>query len=409
MNRFPLKVALRYLVSKKSHTAVSVISAISVCAVAVTALAMICVLSVFNGFSGIVNDKLSLIDPDIRIMAAKGKVVANADSMLAVVRSVEGVELATPTITENALAVYADNQVPVVLKGVTEDYDKLTDIASTVKGDGSFLLSADGRPLSVLSVGAAVALQAHPGFYRNLELYAPKRLGTVNVANPLSSFRFRSTFVSGVFEVGQAEYDTNLIFVPLDVARELYSYDKQATAIEIKMAAGYSESRLMSQLGERLGKDYVVENRLMQHSESLKMINVEKWITFLLLAFILIIASFNIISSLAILIIEKNESIATLRSLGADSHTITRIFVIQGWLISLSGALAGIVLGVILCLIQQHFGLIKMSADAHSLIIDTYPVIVEGTDVLSVLVAVAVVGFLTSLATAVAMRKYLRR
>ena len=147
----------------------------------------------------------------------------------------------------------------------------------------------------------------------------------------------------------------------------------------------------------------------MQHSESLKMINVEKWITFLLLAFILIIASFNIISSLAILIIEKNESIATLRSLGADSHTITRIFVIQGWLISLSGALAGIVLGVILCLIQQHFGLIKMSADAHSLIIDTYPVIVEGTDVLSVLVAVAVVGFLTSLATAVAMRKYLRR
>lgn len=408
MKALPLKIAVRYLIAKKSHTAVSIISIISVVAVAVTATAMVCVLSVFNGFSRIVNEKLSLLDPDIRITSVAGKVVANADSLLQVVRAVEGVEMAAVTITDNALAVYGGRQTAVTLKGVSDEYGSMTDIASTVKSDGRYLLEMNGSELAILSVGTAVTLQAHPSFYTPLDIYVPKRTGAVNIANPASAFRKSEFFVSGVFEVEQAEYDMNYIIVPLAAARRLYSYDTEATAIEVKLAAGHAESQVMRALSQALGRDYRVENRLMQHSHSLHMIEIEKWITFLLLGFILIIASFNIISTLAVLIIEKDESIRTLHFLGADNALISRVFVIQGWLISLSGALAGIIAGTVLCLLQQHFGLLKMSSEAGNLIVDVYPVELQPVDLLAVFGIVAIVGLLTSVATAFAMRRYLR-
>jgi len=408
MSKLPLRIALRYLTSKKSHTAVNVISAISVCAVAVTAMAMVCVLSVFNGFSNLVNGNLSRLDPELRVIAAHGKAIEKADSVISIIKSVKGIHTAIPTITDNALAVYGDKQLPVTLKGVTEEYGNLTEIASLVKPDGTYLLEMQGNPLAVVSVGTAVALEAHPGYYMPLEIYAPKRKGAVNPAIPMTAFRSGNTFISGVFEVEQTEYDMNYAIVPIELARKLFDYPTQATAIEIGLENGTDAATARDNLQKALGDSYTVQDRLMQHSNSLKMINVEKWITFLLLGFILIIASFNVISTLAILIIEKNQSIYTLRSMGADNKMITDIFLTEGWLISLTGAIAGIVLGVTLCLIQQYFGIIKMNSDSGTLLIDSYPVAVEFTDVAIVLAAVALVGFLTSAVTAVAMRKRLR-
>ena len=408
MSKLPLRIALRYLTSKKSHTAVNVISAISVCAVAVTAMAMVCVLSVFNGFSNLVNGNLSRLDPELRVIAAHGKAIEKADSVISIIKSVKGIHTAIPTITDNALAVYGDKQLPVTLKGVTEEYGNLTEIASLVKPDGTYLLEMQGNPLAVVSVGTAVALEAHPGYYMPLEIYAPKRKGAVNPAIPMTAFRSGNTFISGVFEVEQTEYDMNYAIVPIELARKLFDYPTQATAIEIGIESGTDAATARDNLQKALGDSYTVQDRLMQHSNSLKMINVEKWITFLLLGFILIIASFNVISTLAILIIEKNQSIYTLRSMGADNKMITDIFLTEGWLISLTGAIAGIVTGVVLCLIQQYFGIIKMNSDSGTLLIDSYPVAVEFTDVAIVLAAVALVGFLTSVVTAVAMRKRLR-
>ena len=407
MNLLPFRIALRYMISKKSHTAVSIISAISVCAVAVTAAAMICILSVFNGFSRLVDSKLSSLDPVLKVIPAKGKTIANADSLLQKIQNVGGVALAVPTITDKALSVYGDKQVPITLKGVTADYSKLNDIESLVKSDGQYVLSYQGAQFAVISVGAAVALEAHPGYYMQLELYAPKRRGAVNPANPMSAFRSDEAYISGVFEVQQAEYDNDLVIVPIEIARRLFDYPTEASAIEIALADNADEAGVADDISDAIGDGYIVQTRLMQHSNSLKMINMEKWVTFLLLGFILIIASFNIISTLAILIIEKDESIRTLRSMGADNGMISRIFIAEGWFISIMGAAAGIVVGVILCLLQQWFGLIKMNSDTQALIIDSYPVALEFTDILAVMAIVAVVGFITSLATATAMRRRL--
>lgn len=408
MNWLPLRIAWRYLISKKSHTAVSIISAISVCAVAITALAMVCVMSVFNGFSGLVNEKLSQLDPEIKVSAMHGASIVNRDSLLAVIRGVDGVDIAEPVIECQALAMYGDKQVPVVVKAVTDKYNTMTRIEDLVKEDGQYRLRLGEEYLSVISVGTAVSLGAHPGFVNKLEIYTPKRKGAVNPANPMSAFKRVEALVSGVFEVQQQEYDQNYIITSLELSEYLFDYQGEATAIEIAVAEGTSVGVAMNRIANAIGEKYVVENRLMQHKNSLKMINSEKWMTLLLLGFILVIASFNIISTLAIIITEKNNNISTLRALGAENKMISRIFVIEGWLISVVGAIAGVILGIILCLIQQYCGIIKMGDGAAELIIDTYPVIVEFTDILLILGIVAFVGLLTSQATALAMRRRLK-
>lgn len=413
MNLFPLKIALRYFRAKKGHTAVSIISAISVCAVAVTALAMICVMSVFNGFSGLVDSKMSLLEPELRVVAAKGAVIGNADSLASVARTVEGVKAAQPTITENALAIYGNRQIPITVKGVRGDYDSIVNVRPLIlpDGGGEFLLYDEklATDMAVMSIGAATSVEARPGYATPCYLYAPKRVGPVNVANPASAFRRIPVMVAGVFELKQPEYDQNYVLTSLEVARRLYDYTKEATAVEIALKPGAGESRVMSALSERLGDSYRVENRLMQHDQSLKLINVEKWISTLLLTLILVVASFNVFTTLAILIFEKRDSIATLHALGADNATVARIFVLEGWMVSLAGAVAGVVVGVILCLIQEHFGVIRLSADTSNLLIDTYPVAVSLTDTLIVFGIVSLVGFAASAATVRAMRSSLRK
>ncbi len=405
--KLAIKIAMRYLRSKKAHNAVNIISIISTCGVVVTTAALICVLSVFNGFKGLIMGRLAMLDPEIAISATQGKAMADADSVIAVAQSVKGVRQAVPVVEDNALAIFADYQMPVRLRGVPDGYDRINGIDS-VMVDGEFKLRDEVSRYGVIGVGPALKLHARPGLLRMVQLYAPQRQGSVNMANPMDAFRNDSVFVSGVFQMQQNGYDADLIYVPIDLARELFDYTSEATRIELSLDSTASEAAVMQQLEQCLGPAYMVQNRLMQQATAYRLVNVEKWVTFLLLAFIMIIATFNVISTLSLLIIEKDESIRTFRSLGATNKLITQIFVAEGWLIALVGAVSGVALGLALCLCQQQFGWLKMQGDESLMVVRAYPVQVEWTDVAVVFALVAAIGLLTSLVTSLTMRRRLR-
>ncbi len=404
----PLKIACRYLVSKKGHQAVNIISIVAVCGVVVATAALICVLSVFNGFRGLIMGRLAMLDPQIAVTATVGKAINDADSVIDVVTAVPSVERAVPVIEDQALAIYAQLQMPVRLKGVPDDYNTMNDMDSVIV-DGTWKLRDQVSRFAVAGAGPAVRLMVRPDFLGMVRLYAPQRKGRVNIANPMGAFRQDSLFVSGIFQLQQNSYDADLIYVPLDMARELFDYETEATQVEIKLAKGADEQQVMHGISAALGQSYQVKNRLMQQREAYRLVNIEKWMAFLLLAFILIIATFNVISTLSLLIIEKDDSIATLRALGANDRQISRIFVLQGWLITLAGAITGVMIGLVLCLCQQQFGWLRLSGDPANMIVSAYPVEVQWTDVLVTLGLVAAVGLLTSAVTALIMRRRLTR
>lgn len=402
----PLKIACRYLVSKKGHQAVNIISIVAVGGVVVATAALICVLSVFNGFRGLIMGKLAMLDPQIAITATLGKTINDADSVIEVVSALPGVDRAVPVIEDQALAIYAQLQMPVRLKGVPDDYNTMN-LMDSVIVDGSWKLRDQVSRYAVAGAGPAVRLMVRPDFLGMVRLYAPQRQGRVNIANPMGAFRQDSLFVSGIFQLQQNSYDADLIYVPLEMARELFDYETEATQVEVKLAPGANEQGAMSAISQALGNGYQVKNRLMQQREAYRLVNIEKWMAFLLLAFILVIATFNVISTLSLLIIEKDDSIATLRALGANDRQISRIFVLQGWLITLVGAMTGVVIGLLLCLGQQRFGWLRLSGDPANMIINAYPVEVQWTDVLITFALVAAVGLLTSMVTALIMRRRL--
>lgn len=393
-----LRIALRYLLSRKSHNAVNIISAVSVAGVAVATIAIVCVLSVFNGFTRLAYDRISLIDPQLKIVPAHGKVIDAADSLAAAVERLDEIALAAPAIEEQGLAVYDRRQMPVVVRGVTQRFADIVAIDSVVI-DGTFALGDSTERLASLSVGVAVNLGARPGYYDYLALYAPRRRGRINAANPMGAFRSDSLIVGSVYEVEETDYDTDGVIVPIDVARNLFDYTTEASAVDLAIAQGVSEAAAAEAVRTTIGDDYLVLTRLQQEQQSFRMISVEKWITFVMLAFILIIASFNVVSTLAMLIIEKTPNMATLRALGATDAMTRHIFVWEGWLISLVGGLAGIAIGVALCLAQQWGGFIKLNGDPSRLTITTYPVSVQPTDILAVAALVLITGFLVGVIT----------
>ena len=403
----PLKIAWRYLVSKKGHQAVNIISIVAVCGVVVATAALICVLSVFNGFRGLIMGKLAMLDPQVAVTATLGKTVNDADSVIQVIQAIPGVERVMPVVEDQALAIYGEMQMPVRLKGVPDDYNTMNDMDSVIV-DGTWMLRDQVSHFAVAGAGPAVRLMVRPEFMGMVRLYAPQRQGRVNMANPMGAFRQDSVFVAGIFQLQQNSYDADLIFVPLDMARQLFDYETEATQIEVKLAPGASEQQVMDAISRALGNSYQVKNRLMQQREAYRLVNIEKWMAFLLLAFILVIATFNVISTLSLLIIEKDDSIATLRALGANDRQISRIFVLQGWLITLAGAVTGVVIGLVLCLCQQQFGWLRLSGDPANMIISAYPVEVQWTDVIVTLALVAAVGLLTSMVTALIMRRRLK-
>lgn len=402
-----LRIALRYLLSRKSHSAVNVISLVSTAGVAVAVMAIVCVLSVFNGFSDMASEQMGVLTPDIRVAPAQGKTIDRADSITQAIRAIAGIAAAAPTLEERALAVTGGRQMPVRIKGVTEAYDTITGIADAVHSDGLFMLADPaGSPMATIAVGVALQLDARPGYdyeQRPLTIYVPRRRGRINPANPATAFREMPTGVAGVFEVDQAEFDTDLVIIPLSTAAWLLDYPvdslgrtTHASAIELRLEPGANPSAVASRLAEILGPDYIVADRRQQGQATFRMISIEKWITFAMLAFILVIASFNIISTLSMLVIEKQHAMSTLRAMGAPASMIGRIFMLEGWLISLAGGIAGIVAGSLLCLAQQHWGFIRLGGDPTVMVTDIYPVRLVVSDLLAVLVLVAIIGWISS-------------
>lgn len=404
---FSLRIALRYLFSKKTHHVVNVISLISVIGVAVATMAIVCVLSVFNGFEDISARYLSRLDPELRVLPAKGKTIENADSLAQIISKIEGVKIALPEIEERAFAIFNEKQMPVMIKGVDAECSQLVNIDSIII-DGELILEAGDLSCAALSVGVALGLDARAGANDYLCVCVPVRTGRINPANPMTAFRMDSLAVSAVFQVNQPEYDADYIILPLENARKLLEYTTQASSVGIAVCNGTDVDVIIDKLSNEIGDEYEIKDRYEQHEQSFKMISIEKWVTFLMLAFVLVIASFNIISTLSMLVIEKDENIMTFNALGATRKMITRIFMLEGWLISLVGGVIGIIVGVMLCLAQQYGNFIKLNGDPSALVIDSYPVRVVATDLLVVFLLVLVVGFITSQITSVFTRQRLK-
>lgn len=405
MSRLSRKIAWRYLFSKKSHSAINAISIVSVCGVAITTLALICTLSVYNGFTQLIGSLYSQIDPQIKITPREGKTLDTETPELKQIASWPEVAIVSPVIEENALCQYKDRQQPVLVKGVPDNYTQLSHIEELITS-GTFMLN-DGR-VDYVSLGIGIAAQL--GIATNtpypVELYAPNRLGRVNLANPAQSFNSRRFFVAGIFCSNQAIYDDQLVILPLATAREMFSYTTEATAIELRLAPDYTEHAVAQKLKETLGDAYRVATHIEQN-DWYKWVQIEKWITFLILSFILMIATFNVIGALSMLIIDKKRDIDTLQKLGADDRLISRIFLAEGWLISAIGAGSGLILGVILCYLQQEYGLLKLGSTEGMFITDAYPVRLELFDTLAVTAIVLILGFVTAWYPAKFLRKRL--
>lgn len=403
------RIALRYLIAPKSHRAVNVISMISMGGVAVAAMAMVVVMSVFNGFSDLARRHLSQIDPTLRIEPASGKIISDADAMVRAIEAIDGVSVAMPVLQERALVIAGESQLPVVAKGLPAaraakalDMDALI-IDGVYQAHG---YGADSTAGTQLSVGVAMSTGLRPGAESYAELYVPRRTGRIDPANPMAAYRSMPMVTTGVFRVDQPEYDTDLIFVPLEALRTMLEYPPgAASAIEVTAADGASERAIADAIRQLYPSGITVLDRQQQQADTFRMISVEKWVTFLMLIFILLIASFNIISTLSLLIIEKRTDMQTLRFLGAPLRRVHSIFVVLGMLITCIGGAAGAIAGVILSAIQQHFGIIRLGADPSALSIDVYPVALSWPDVALTLAVVAAMGLLIGQSSRVFLRR----
>ncbi len=406
------RIAWRYLWAKKSHSAVSVIAAVSITGVAVATAAIVCVLSVFNGFRDVLTDKLDTLSPDVVVMPASGKVFANADSVADIVRKIDGVAVASPTLTDNALALYDTHEMPVTLKGVIpSEYCKLTSITQILKeGSEYFSPQTDEEAHSgaILSIGSAMQLGVHM-LGTPMLLFAPRREGRINPANPAASFVQDSVAIIGVFQAQQSQFDNNMVIVPIDVAKELFQYDAEASAVEVAVNRGVNAEEVGERIAKQLGSTVVVKDRLRQQEVNFRMIEIEKWVTFLLLFFILLIASFNLISTLSMLVLEQQSSLQTLRSLGMTRKGIGDIYFYESLFVAAIGGLGGILLGVVLALLQQHFGLIRLNGDPEAMIISSYPVRLLWSDLVIAAIPVIVIGLITGFISSAFARSRVNR
>lgn len=392
MKSIPFTIALRYLLGKKSHGAVNAIALVSVAGVAVATAAVICVLSVFNGFQSVISGRLDTMSPDLMVTPRQGKTIANGDSLAKAISAMPGVAIATPTLTDNALGFFNGRETPVKLKGVVPaEYSRVTSIDSLMISTGITLKESEETNPAVVSVGAAYKLQ----FFdprQPLMVFAPKRIGRFNPANPAAAFVMDSLNVAGTFQSLQEEYDENSIITDIETVRNLLLYDSESTAVEIKTTAGADIDRTRDAIADAIGASYEVKDRLMQKQLDFRMIRIEKWMTFLLLFFILVIASFNIISTLSMLVLEKQDTMATLSAIGMDRRRIAEVFRWESILVSATGAVAGLVIGSILCLLQQRYGFITIANGSIEETPMAYPVQLEWSDLLVTLVPIAVIA-----------------
>ena len=393
-----LFIARRYLFSKKSTNVINVISAISVIGVTVATMAMVVVLSVFNGFSDLVATFFTAFDPQIEIVPTSGKTVAADDPTLMQIRSMEEVEIATECIEDQALAVYGDRQAMVTIKGVEDNFTKLTRINDICYGEGTFELEAADLQYGTPGIRLAQTLGMPARYDGFLHIYAPRREGQLDMSNPIESFVVDSLISPGVvFCVQQGKYDRSHIITSISFARMLFQRDGELSNLEIKLKPGSDITAVKQKMQDICGSRFRVMDRYEQQADTFNIMKIEKLMAYIFLTFILVVACFNIIGSLSMLIIDKRKDAETLRSLGARDSLIRRIFIFEGWLISIVGAIIGVAIGLLLCWLQQQFGLVTLGQSSGAFVVDAYPVSVHYSDVLIVFITVVAVGFISVL------------
>ena len=395
MNFLENKIAWRYLFSKKGHNAINIVSGISAAAVSVVTAAMICVLSVMNGFGVLVEHMFSEFDPILLVVPAEGQTLRTDTLPIASLYAREDIDAVSMQLEQTALIRYKDHQVPARVMGVDSLFTRTANIDSIIT-DGFYSVWDGAFDRTVLGRGLAAQIGMNAHFTGALHLYAPERTGRLNMLRPDKSLRHEHAFIAGTFAINQLEYDDQLLLVSLPLAQRLFDYDEHtASALRITLKEKKPIANSQKLIAKTLGPGYKVLNRYEQQADFFRILRIEKLLTVLLLVFILLIASFNIIGSLSMLIIDKREDIQILSHLGADEPTIRRVFLLEGWFISSLGTLIGLVLGVAVCLGQQHFGWLKLGTGSEY-IISAYPVVVQWTDILLVAVIVLALGFVAA-------------
>ena len=391
-------IAKRYLFSKKRTNVINVISGISVVGVAIATMALVVVLSVFNGFSDLVATFFTAFDPQLEIVATEGKTFAADNPVIAKVRQMDEIDVASESIEDQALAIYGDHQSMVIVKGVDDNFQRLTRIKDICYGEGSFTLHAADLQYGVMGIRLANTMGLGTWYPEYLSLYAPRREGQFDVMNPLDGFVIDSLMSPGVvFCVQQGKYDSNYILTSLHFAQMLFQRDGEISSLALKLKPGVDAEAAKVRIQQELGDAYKVRDRYEQQEETFNIMKIEKLMAYIFLSFILVVASFNIIGSLSLLIIDKKADVETLRSLGARESLIKRIFIFEGWLISILGAVIGVALGLLLCLLQQQYGIVSLGGSGGAFIIDAYPVSVHYTDVAMIFLTVVAVGFVAVL------------
>lgn len=391
---FPFYIARRYLFSKKSTHVINIISGISVVGVAVATMALVVTLSVFNGFHDLVASLLTSFDPQIEIVPTKGKTAPADDPILTKIRNLPQVNVATESVEDQAMAIYKGRQAMIKVKGVEDNFSELSHINDILYGDGEFSLHAANLQFGVVGIRLADNLGMTADWDGQLKIYAPKREGQLDLMNPTEGFVEDSVISPGVvFSVKQARYDRDYVLTSIAFARNLFGQQGMLSQLEIRLKPGSDLDAVKAEMQKIAGSKYRVLDRMEQQADTFKIMKIEKFIAYIFLTFILAVACFNIIGSLSMLIIDKKNDVVTLRNMGASDKQIVRIFLFEGRMISAIGAILGILVGLLLCWLQQVYGLVSLGRSSGSFIVDAYPVSVHPEDIIIIFITVLAVGF----------------
>lgn len=391
---FPFYIARRYLFSKKSTHVINIISGISVVGVAVATMALVVTLSVFNGFHDLVASLLTSFDPQIEIVPTKGKTAPADDPILTKIRNLPQVDVATESVEDQAMAIYKGRQAMIKVKGVEDNFSELSHINDILYGDGEFSLHAANLQFGVVGIRLADNLGMTADWNGQLKIYAPKREGQLDLMNPTEGFVEDSVISPGVvFSVKQARYDRDYVLTSIAFARNLFGQQGMLSQLEIRLKPGSDLDAVKAEMQKIAGSKYRILDRMEQQADTFKIMKIEKFIAYIFLTFILAVACFNIIGSLSMLIIDKKNDVVTLRNMGASDKQIVRIFLFEGRMISAIGAILGILVGLLLCWLQQVYGLVSLGRSNGSFIVDAYPVSVHPEDIIIIFITVLAVGF----------------
>lgn len=390
----PLFIAWRYLFARKSHNVINIISAISATGMAIGTAALIIILSIYNGFDSLVKSMLGNVEPDLLITSERSKTFVPEGSVYDWIYEQESVTSMCTVLQERVFISYDGRQGIAEAKGVDRIYEEESPLREHIT-TGAFSLHRGDVPQAVAGAGLAYRMGMNPRFVSPVEIYFPSRTRNISLSNPAASIESVKVYPSGIFSINN-EIDNSLIIVPIEKMRELLEYDNEVSGVEIRMEGASAKEirRVKEEIGSQLGPGFKVSDRFEQNSSLYKMMRYEKASIYLILIFIILIIAFNIFGSLSMLIIEKQEDIRTFRSMGASDRLMKRVFVLEGWMISLLGLAAGIVIGVGFSLLQQHFGFIRMPGN---FVIQAYPIIISWTDILLTAAGVAAIGYLIAL------------